>query len=167
MATWKHVVGYEGLYLVSDEGDVMSLPRANGNRKRKLLKPGKRGKGNLLYQFVVLSNGVETKKVSVHRIVAEAFLPNPNKLPEVNHKDENPLNNRVENLEWCSRQYNIEYSKAERISQYSLYGEKLAEYKSISVASAMTGISRTAINNSLTGWSKTAGGYAWKYEKEE
>lgn len=172
MALWKDIAGYEGVYLISDEGEVMSLPRERSNgrgifkTKQRILQPGKRGKGNKLYEFVVISDENGAKHFSVHRLVAEAFLDNPNNLPEVNHKDENPLNNRVENLEWCSRQYNIEYSKAKHISQYTVDGEKLAEYRSITIASRMTGVKRTAINNNLTGWSKTAGGYVWKYEME-
>ena len=131
------------------------------------MHPGKRGKGGLLYQFVVLSDGEKVSNHSVHRLVANAFLENPGMLPEVNHKDENTMNNCANNLEWCTREYNINYSKAKRVSQFSLCGEKLAEYQSIVVASEITGISRTAINNNLKKWSKTAGGYIWKYEQEE
>lgn len=166
MALWKDVAGYEGKYLVSDEGEVMSLPR-KFRKKAKILKPGKRGRGGTLYAFVILSDGKTAEHFAVHRLVANAFLDNPMMLPEINHKDENPLNNRVENLEWCSRQYNIEYSKAKRVAQSTMDGEKIAEYKSVSVASKMTGIYRTAINNALTGWSKTAGGYIWTYIEEE
>lgn len=176
MARWKEVKGYEGMYLVSDDGEVISLPRdvhtsnSSGeiivHRKAKRLKPHLRGRGDNLYPSVSLTKDNETKCYSIHRLVAIAFIPNPNNLPEVNHKDENPLNNRVENLEWCDRQYNIEYSKAKSIEQY-LNGEKIAEYKSIAYAQQITGISRTAINNALKGWSCTAGGYEWKYGKDE
>ena len=169
MANWKAIGGYEELYLVSDDGEIYALPKTVviGNkithRKGKILKQGTRGRGNTLYKFVMLSDGNTTKHFSVHRLVAEAFLENPNNYPEVNHKDENSLNNHVENLEWCDRQYNIEYSKNKSVSQFSLDGEKIAEYKSITFASAMTGISRTGIDNALNGWSNTAGGYVWKY----
>lgn len=101
---------------------------------------------------------------SVHRLVAEAFIPNPDNLPEVNHKDENGLNNSVDNLEWCSHQYNIEYSKNKAVVQY-YDGERIAEYKSIKVASQQTGINRKSISNVLNGWSKTAGGYEWDYKE--
>lgn len=169
MASWKAVKGYEGLYSVSDEGDVKSHSRIvrdgkkEYRRKEKLLKQGNRGRGNLLYKFVILTDGkgkVEHK--SVHRLVAEAFIPNPNGYEEVNHKDRDPSNNRIDNLEWCNRQYNIEYSKNIPVSQY-LNGEKIAEYKSITYASQLTGINRRAINNALRGWAETAGGYEWKY----
>lgn len=158
MSIWKDVTGYEGLYLVSDEGEILSLK----HHPPKKLKFGLRGRKNLLYQFVSLAKNGENKCFSVHRLVAQAFLDNPDDLPEVNHKDENPLNNRVDNLEWCSRQYNIAYSKCKRIEQYE-NGVKLAEYRGIVEASRLTGISRTAINNNLRGYSQTAGGYAWKY----
>lgn len=170
MALWKAVDGYEGLYAVSDEGQVISLSRVVNNGRGtfhtepKILTQGTRADN---YKFVVLTKDNESKSFSVHRLVAKAFLDNPEKLPEVNHKDENPGNNHVDNLEWCTRQYNIDYSKSKRIAQYTLSGEKAAEYKSIAFAARITGISRRAINNCLTGWSNTAGGYIWRYEEEE
>ena len=170
MALWREVAGYEGLYAVSDEGEVISLPRVLSNGRGmfkvggKLLKQGTRaGK----YKFVHLSKDNVQSSVSVHRLVAIAFLDNPENLPEVNHKDENPSNNHVENLEWCSKQYNIDYSKSKKVSQYTMDGEKVAEYKSISYAADITGISRQAINNALSRWSKSAGRYTWKYEEED
>lgn len=171
MANYKAVKGYEGLYLVSDDGEVYALARTayNGrgvaHRKPHVMKQGKRA-GD--YRFVKLSDGHGGKKLkAVHRLVAEAFLPNPDDLPEVNHIDENPANNAVSNLEWCTRQYNIEYSKGIPLSQYDLEGEKLAEYSSTATASRMAGISRRAIENAINGWSRTAGGYIWRQNKEE
>lgn len=176
MATWKDVAGYEGMYLVSDDGQVMSVDRdvlgknANGemivHRRGKMIKPHERGKDGLMYLAVTLSRDGESKAYSIHRLVAEAFIPNPDNLQEVNHKDENAKNNCVENLEWCTRQYNIDYSKSKHVSQYK-DGEKIAEYKSISHAAYITGIGRTSINNALCGWSKAAGGFEWKYEEED
>lgn len=168
----KDAPGYEGLYLVSDDGNVFSLPKTvhgawEQRRKGRKLKPGRRGrKGQPQYEFVRLTNrdGI-SRCEAVHRLVAMAFIENPNNYPEVNHKDENSLNNRVDNLEWCSRQYNIEYSKAKVIEQYTTDGDKIAEYKSIRYAGDLTGISRTAINNCLKGWSMTAGGYIWRYKE--
>ena len=173
MALWKDVPGYEGLYLVSDAGAIMSTPKiiSNGRgtykRGSRILKPGCRGRGKTKYEFVVLTKNNKPSHLAVHRLVASAFLENPLHLPEVNHKDENPLNNCLSNLEWCTRQYNIDYSKSKRVEQYTLDGEKVAEYKSISTASKITGVKRTAINNNLTGWAKSAGGYIWNYVKEE
>ena len=158
MALWKDIAGYEGLYQISDEGEVLSL-KHNPPKKMKL---GLRGRDGLLYEFISLAKNGENKKFSVHRLVAEAFLKNPDKLPEINHKDENTLNNCVDNLEWCTHEYNINYSHSRRVEQYE-NGEKIAEYKSIVEAFRQTGISRTSINNALCGWSETAGGYSWKY----
>ena len=170
MALWKEIIGYEGRYLVSDEGEIYSLPKTvkgawEQHRKGKFLKKGKRGKkGQPQYEFVILVDGNgESHKESVHRLVAKAFIDNPFDLPEVNHKDENSLNNHANNLEWCDRQYNMEYSKGKKVVQYE-NDVAIAQYKSIAYASEITGISRRAINNALSGWSKTAGGYLWKYE---
>lgn len=173
MALWKDVVGYEGLYLISTDGEVLSLPKEIktrnkfGNvkvrRKVKKLKPYLRGRGKVGYPSVCLTNeNGEHKAWSIHRLVATAFIPNPDNLPCINHIDENPLNCNVNNLEWCTHQYNVEYSKARKIAQY-FDGEKIAEYKSIVYASKISGISRTAIGNCLAKCSYTAGGYEWKY----
>ena len=176
MALWKEIRGYEGLYLISDEGEVISLPRTietknhSGDivvhRKMKKLKPHLRGNDGLKYPAVTLSKNGKSIAYSLHRLVATAFIPNPDNLPEVNHIDENTMNCSVDNLEWCDHQYNVDYSKSNRIEQY-LDGEKIAEYKSIAYASKITGISRTNINNVLAGWSKSAGGFKWKYSDEK
>ena len=169
MARWMPVKGYEEQYLVSDEGEVLSLRRKvfNGKgfgiRQSKFLKPGLRGKNGHYYKFVILSNGEVVERKAVHRLVAEAFLPNPDNLPEVNHKDENRLNNHVENLEWCTREYNAGYSKNKAVLQFC-DGEQIAEYKSIKVASQQTGISRNCISNALRGRAMSAGGYQWYYK---
>lgn len=171
MALWKEAVGYEGRYLVSDEGDIFSLPKKKKSwgdveyiTAGKLLKPGLRGRDGLLYKFVALvdKNG-ETKHVSVHRLVAMAFVENPNGCNVVNHKDHNTLNNNADNLEWCDQQYNTEYGHNRQVVQLTPEGEQVATYKSATYASAITGIGRTSIDNALNGWSRTAGGFAWKY----
>ena len=168
MAQWREVAGYEGLYLVSDDGQIFALPRIVNKgeteyvREGKILSPNLRGRGDLTYYFVRLTKDGESKTHAVHRLVAEAFLEKPDGCNVVNHKDRNTNNNCVDNLEWCNQQYNNEYSHNKKICQL-LDGEKIAEYKSISYASQITKISRTSINNALTGWSETAGGYEWKY----
>ncbi len=112
MEIWKEIKGYEGLYEVSDLGRVRSLDRyvsyVNGQKhlhKGKVLSPGV---SNGYLQVSLCKNG-EIKHPLVHRLVADAFIPNPDNLPQVNHKDENPSNNMVVNLEWCSSEYNINY----------------------------------------------------------
>ena len=173
MALWKEIAGYDGLYLVSDEGKIFSLPRVVSNhrgeyvREGRILKPGLRGKDGLMYEFVILLKDGIAEKKSVHRLVAEAFVDNPNGLNVVNHIDHNTLNNRANNLEWCDQQYNNEYGHNKPIQQFLLDGEMVAEYKSITYASQMTGINRRAINNVLSGYAKTAGGYVWKYANDK
>lgn len=109
---WLPVVGFEGSYEVSTEGRVRSITRMvkgkNGTqhyREGQILKP----QTGTTYQQVYLPVDGKQKWFYVHRLVAEAFIPNPENLPQVNHKDENPQNNKVENLEWCTQQYNINY----------------------------------------------------------
>ena len=109
---WRPVVGYEGLYEVSNTGRVRSVDRyvktCYGSyrlHKGKVLSPGIRPDG-----YLVVS--LQYRMFRVHRIVAEAFLPNPDNLPQVNHKDEDKSNNRVDNLEWCDSKYNNNYGTA-------------------------------------------------------
>ena len=106
---WRPIVGYEGLYEVSSYGRVRSLDRydnKNHFRKGLIMKQNNDGRG---YMSVILCLNGKIKKYLVHRLVAQAFIPNPDNLPEVNHKDENPENNSVTNLEWCDHSYNINY----------------------------------------------------------
>ena len=112
---WKDIEGYEGIYQVSNKGRVKSLKRkicSNSNNHKyntlseKLLKLSGGGK----YIQVILCKDGKTSAKLVHRLVAQAFIPNPNNLPCVNHKDENKKNNDVRNLEWCTYKYNNEYN---------------------------------------------------------
>ena len=112
---WKDVVGYEGLYQVSNLGRIKSLPKLciNGNggkyyTKEKILKP-QYGSNGRTYTHVCLRKDGKTHIKEIHRIVAIAFIPNPLNLPQVNHRDENPSNNTVSNLEWCDGFYNHNY----------------------------------------------------------
>ena len=97
---WKDIPGYEGLYVVSNNGRVMNV--RSGRVLRGIVN-------NLGYIMVGLSKSGKVKMVSVHRLVAEAFIKNPDNLREVNHKDEDKSNNNVDNLEWCDRKYNVNY----------------------------------------------------------
>lgn len=118
MEQWRDIKGYEGLYQVSNLGNIKSLPRVqryiHANKwvcervtKEKQLSPAPTGKKHYLC-VSLYKNGKSCTKL-VHRLVAETFLPNPNCLPQVNHKDENKLNNCISNLEWCTCEYNINY----------------------------------------------------------
>ena len=116
---WKDIEGYEGMYQVSNLGKVRSLDRwyeernaymgitkRKNHKKGRILKVVESEKG---YFRVFLKKNYTTKVFLIHRLVAEAFVPNPFDLLEVNHKDENKLNNRADNLEWCDRIYNVNY----------------------------------------------------------
>lgn len=103
---WKDIKGYEGLYMVSNMGNVKSLG-FDKYHKGRILKPCFDGKKN--YLFVGLHKDNKVKLRNVHRLVAEAFIPNPYNLPCVNHKDENKTNNNADNLEWCTIKYNSNY----------------------------------------------------------
>ena len=110
---WRPVVGYEGLYEVSNTGQVRSLDRyvktcyeAYKLQKGKILNPGKNTNG---YLQVVLNCNGKRKTINVHKLVAQAFIPNTDNLPMINHKDEVKTNNSVDNLEWCDVKYNNNY----------------------------------------------------------
>lgn len=179
---WKDIVGYEGRYQVSNLGMVRSLDAyvkhsSGGNRFRKgrVLKQTN-DKGN--YKIVGLhKNGV--KKCKVHRLVAQAFIPNPNNYPMINHKDENPSNNRVDNLEYCDCKYNNNYGrhieriikkninnplKSKPVLQYTKDGEFIKEYPSIAEAERQTGIPNQSISHCCCGRYKTIYGYVWKHK---
>lgn len=125
MEEWRPIVGFEGLYEVSNTGQVRSLDRCLVNSlgrsvfiKGKLLKIYDNTFG---YKFVSLVMDKHSSPTYVHRLVAQAFIPNPQGLPQVNHKDENKSNNRVENLEWCTAKYNMNYgSRMEKTRETKL-----------------------------------------------
>ena len=111
---WKDIKGYEGLYQVSNLGKVRSLDRyVNSNKNSKRLAKGQILKPYLWsgYPNVNLCINQKRKGKQIHRLVAEAFLPNPNNYSIVNHIDENPLNSKLSNLEWCTQKHNVTHSK--------------------------------------------------------
>ena len=105
---WRDIQGYEGLYEVSNFGNVRSLKYG----KIKYLKPADDGNG---YYFVNLSKNGIVKNFKIHRLVATAFIDNPSNYPQINHKDEDKTNNKASNLEWCTNKYNKRYSCAKRV----------------------------------------------------
>ncbi|WP_297712050.1 NUMOD4 domain-containing protein [Clostridium sp.] len=111
---WKSIKGYEGLYEISNFGRVKSLLGWNGRKyiqRERILAPYKQQSNKYYSRSVVkLTKDNKTKDFKVHRLVAEAFIPNPNNYKVVNHIDGNPLNNNVENLEWCTQKMNIKHA---------------------------------------------------------
>ena len=152
---FRDIPGYEGMYEVSNLGRV----RRNG----KILKPGKDRYG---YLHVDLYKNGTKRTFTIHRLVAFAFLSNPNKYPEVNHRDEDKTNNCVDNLEWCDSKYNSNYSNAKPVLQFSKNGDFIAEYESGVEAGRITGINNKNISSCCSGryGFKTAGGYLWKFK---
>ena len=106
MEEFRDIKGYEGKYQISNFGRVKSLKDSHGGYRERILNPIEHSQG---YLTVILYKNGKIKNYKIHRLVAEVFIPNPNNYPCVNHKDENPSNNCVDNLEWCNHKYNINY----------------------------------------------------------
>lgn len=139
MEVWKKIEGFSGYY-ISNIGRVRSIKRG----KEKILKAKINKYG--YYEVALQTDDYKQKMKRVHRLVAEAFIPNPSNLSEVNHKDENKLNNNVDNLEWLSHGDNSRYSKSMRVAQVD--GERIIKvYDSITKASIETGRSISYIRN--------------------
>ena len=167
MEQWKPIKGYEELYEVSNLGRVKSLPRNGTIKEEKILKQYVDRYG---YLYVGLRNK-KVKKCKVHRLVAEAFIFNPNNLPQVNHKDENKQNNCVNNLEFCTSKYNVNYGhRAEKVSKkvvcIKFNGEKQI-FKSSTEAGKTLSIDSSSITKCCKGKRETAGGYVWRYADEQ
>lgn len=180
---WKGVKGFGNFYEVSNLGRVRSKeritkiqPYCHIVRKSRILKAQFNGS----YYRVVISFNGKCRQVLIHRLVAETFIPNPNNLPEVNHKDEDKSNNKASNLEWCSRLYNMAYgtksarqslfmtlTKGVPVSQYTLDGVFVANYATIEQARKKNNISRGGIKCTCDGKQKSAGGYLWRYINED
>ena len=123
---WKDIPGYEGVYQVSNTGQVRSLGN-NKSRKTKILKQATNKHG---YKLVQLYKNGKGKLYTVHKLVAQAFLENPNNLSEINHKDENKQNNCSWNLEYCTHEYNMNYGTIkERMSEAHKGKPKTEEHK--------------------------------------
>ena len=130
MEEWRSIPGYEGLYEISSYGRVKSLEisyiKKNGVMDHKpeiILRPKNNGTG---YFTVCLYKNKIHKYYLIHRLVAQAFIPNPDNLSEVNHKDEDKSNNRVDNLEWCDHKYNMNYNdvqkrRSQRMKENGIY----------------------------------------------
>lgn len=181
MEIWKDIKGYEGLYQISNLGNVRSLDRYETNGRTTILYKGKIfskaiSHSNKGYYIVSLSKKGKTTKKYIHRLIAEAFIPNPNNYPCINHKNENKLDNRIANLEWCTDSYNINYgtrntkariSKSRPILQYDLQGNFIKEWFGIKNASENLNIDKSNIGECCRNKRKTAGGYIWRFKERE
>lgn len=168
---WRDIPGYEGLYKVSNLGQVKSLEREDslGRRiKSKILKTTKDKDG---YLHLTLCKNGNKKQFRVHRAVLLAFKPMPLNKTQVNHKNELKDDNRLENLEWCDSAYNNNYNDKQKNYRKPVIGINIKNgfihsYTSALEAKKKTGIDRAGIVKCCKGYSKTAKGYKWFYEKE-
>ncbi len=160
---WKTVVECNK-YEVNYFGDIR-------HKVRKQILKGRPNKNGYLYvQFVI--NG-KRKNFAIHRIVANAFIPNPNHKPEVNHKDSNKSNNKIENLEWVNSSENKKHSynygfrkthqQSKPVRQFTKDGLFIKEWQSISDAAQSLNCTVGAISNCALGRTKTSMGYVWKF----
>lgn len=159
--TARYIKGHEGKYAVTDYGRVYSF------KTNKFLSQAKHGR-NRKYRAVLLYENHKPVCHPVHRLVAEAFIPNPNNLPIVNHKDENPSNNHVSNLEWCTNEYNLNYGHCgDKISKNVSRPIRCIELDKVFlnsvIASKELKIDKSAISKAARGERHTAGGYHWEY----
>lgn len=178
---WKPVVGYENLYEVSSIGRVRNTHYWSCHQKLVERRPYRLMKLETTqdgYKRVVLTKSKKSRHYSVHRLVAMAFIPNPERLPQINHIDEDPANNEVVNLEWCTgkqncnhgqhkqkialRQTNNSY-RSKPVSQFDKEGNLIHTYPSTREAERETGIACEQISRCCKGRNHHAGGFRWKY----
>lgn len=185
---WKDIEGYEGYYQISNFGRIKSF-KIDKKKGRVLKMTNKNG---WYFTIPLQGIGVPTKTKRIHRLVAKHFIPNPENLPEVNHKDSNKQNNHVENLEWVTRGQNMrhaiknnpniikgmnrynKYIRPKRVEQYTLDGEHIGTFTNATEASKQTGVHNRNILQVANGEEfspgrrrRQAGGYVWKFEEEE
>ena len=178
MEIWKDVKGYEGLYQVSNHGQIRSLDRYIKYKGREdklrlikgVLKPGTLNNHGYLKVSLFKDGKGETREIQ--RIVAENWIDNPMNKEQVNHIDGDKTNNRVENLEWVTPSENKVHSLdilnhgLAPVDQYDLSGNFIRSFKSIKEAGEVTGIARCSISNVLAGKRNRAGQYKWKRKEK-
>ena len=171
---WRDIIGYEGYYQVSNLGRVRGIDRIDSS--------GRLIKGKIKnirhthdgYCITSLSKNNIKKNYRVHRLVAQAFIPNPNNLPEVNHKDENKDNNAVDNLEWCDGKYNVNYGtgierrikkQGKPVIAINKENGLILTFDNMSEASRILNINRSNLTAVINKNNRTAGGYYWITDK--
>ena len=176
---WRDIEGYEGLYQVSSLGRVKSLDRYITNSlgytllyKGVILKP--RVSDFFKYYTVQLNNKDRGRSKSVHRLVAETFIPNPDNLEQVNHIDENKLNNNVTNLEWCTPKENINHGTSierrseklkQKVAKYSKCGKLIKKYDYMTQVE-LDGYDQGSVSKVCNGIRPHHKGYIWRYADE-
>lgn len=167
---WKDIKGYEGIYQVSNLGRVKRIGVYKNQFKEwgsnRILKYATDKEG---YLQVALSSNGKSHTFKVHRLVSIAFIPNPKNLPQINHKNEIKSDNRVDNLEWCSPSYNVNYGtrnekQFKKIEQLNKGGKIVKEWNSIKEASDSLNIDASHIVKCCKGKIKTAYGFVWRYK---
>lgn len=162
---WKDIPEYEGLYQASNLGRIKSI---NSKRRNHDVIMSDKSIANNGYIVVCLKRNGKPKTHSVHRLIAKTFIPNPYNYPVINHKNENKLDNRVENLEWCTYSYNISYG-SNRYKRALKLGKKVfcvelnKTFVSIKEAGRITNIPYQNIASCCRGKLKSAGGYHWQF----
>jgi hypothetical protein len=164
------IKGFERYYKITDNGKVISLGEKSNHKEEIILKPSVDKNG---YLRVKLQHNKIKKYISIHRLVAMAFIPNPNKKPIVNHIDRDVKNNNVSNLEWVDNYGNYKHSsnlgfgrKETPILQLDLKNNLVATYKSSEEAGRVSGVGQGNIINCCRGRCKSVGGFKWQYKKK-
>lgn len=181
---WAWIDGYEGQYMVSTHGRVCSVARKRRNHgklqdvKQRIKNPGDNGHG---YKIVNLCSDGKCKMFYIHRLVAMTFIPNPQNLSQVNHKDEDKSNNRIDNLEWCNQKYNVNYGtvrarsrstmlikdKNRGIDMYDMDGNFIKTYQFSNEACKELGVSRRLLYATCNGITRSAKGHRFTFEGEK
>lgn len=191
---WKDIIGFEQYYQVSNLGRVRSkdriviTPKTSYFKKGRILIPSLDSKGN--YLFVGLHVNNKVKLIYIHRLVAQNFIPNPHNYKQVNHINENKKDNRADNLEWCTAEYNMNYGTAmqraketyasrydrsaiaknnaikKKVIQYTLDGKYIKEWDSLTDIQNELGFCRRNISKCCEGKYKQANNFIWKFKKD-